>query len=389
MSRFRSASWRLGANLALALGSAVVALVLAEAFLRFQEPYFRLTGDRAEWALGRYQGHSVWHHWVRPNRLTGVVSLHAATNPDPIIYRSNSLGCRDDREFASPASQGTYRIVVLGDSFTEGYHREEGFAGVLERRLNESGHLLRYEVINCGTSSYSPTLHYLRYRHQLSELRADEVIVNIDLTDVFDDNVRYRNEVIFDEGGEPVSAGPPRFSRAMIADELRFRYYLARLVLGNPRSDAPLFTKQDLFAFHDGQIAPDSDAWQTAVDYTIGMLERLAELTRESGTALTLSMYPYREQFQSVDGGPIWHRAFEQRVAEFAADADLSFYSAWDDLAELFEQSMPLYWHNDFHFTYFGQRAWSEAFASHYLRHGAGLAAASSGHPDESRPGRY
>lgn len=358
---------RILGNALLLIVSLIVALGAAELFLQIQEPWLHLTGTRAEWALGRYSGHPIWHHWLRPNSVTGIPSINAALNPAPIVTQTNALGCKDAREFHGAAAEGTYRILVLGDSFTEGYYPEEGFAGVLERRLSAADPGQRYEVINCGTSSYSPLLHFLRYTHHLKVLEPDEVIVNIDLTDVFDDNVRYAGTTVLDADGTPRSAGPGRFSRQRIADELRFRFYLARLITGMPGRKVTTYEYDDIFAHHSGRIPPGSEVWEQHVGYTIGMLERLVDAVSASGARAMLTMYPYREQVDSIVGRPKWNRAFEMRVAAFAREKGVPFHSAFDDLVPLHAQGMPIYWADDFHFTYFGQRAWSEAFATHYI----------------------
>ena len=366
---------RLLGNVLLTLVSIIVTLGLAELFLQIQEPYLRLTGTRAEWALGRYAAHPVWHHWHRPDRVTGVPSFAPQANPEPIITRVNALGCKEDREFEGPAPAGVRRILVLGDSFTEGYYPEDGFAGVLERRLNELDTGLRHEVINCGTSSYSPLLHYLRFTGQLASLAPDEVIVNIDLTDVFDDNVRYREGTVFDAAGVPVSAGPRRFSWALIMNDLRYRFYLVRLVAGTPVGQIRTYTYDEIFQHHNGTLEPGTSTWEEHVAFTLELLERLIDAVAAAGGRTTLTMYPYREQIDSTHVNPPWHRAFETRMAEMAERKGTAFYSAFEDLRALHESGVALYWSNDFHYSYTGQRAWSESFADYYIAANADTAA--------------
>ena len=96
----------------------------------------------------------------------------------------------------------------MGDSFTEGYYQDTTFAAVLERSLYQAGGPVLHEVVNCGTSSYSPLLHYLRYKHHLSRYNPDVLILNLDLTDIFDDNQRYAKTVRLAPDGEPLEALP-------------------------------------------------------------------------------------------------------------------------------------------------------------------------------------
>ncbi len=78
-------------------------------------------------------------------------------------YRYNRDGFRGpDRPYLKPA--GTRRIVVLGDSFMEGYQfgDDELMTAKLEAMLNENG--ARNEVINIGISGWGTAQEYLAYR---------------------------------------------------------------------------------------------------------------------------------------------------------------------------------------------------------------------------------
>lgn len=68
----------------------------------------------------------------------------------------NSRGLRDDRDVNYEKPPGTFRILVLGDSFAEAIQVdfEETFCRVLERRLNEEYDDVEFEVINGGVGSY-------------------------------------------------------------------------------------------------------------------------------------------------------------------------------------------------------------------------------------------
>src|SRR4029453_17992017 len=99
---------------------------------------------------------------------------------------TNSFGLRS-AEVAVPKPAGTFRILLLGDSFTFGFRAadEMVFARKLEQRLRADG-FLSVEVVNAGVLSYCPLLEYLQYRHQLHALEPDLVILNFDMSDVQD-----------------------------------------------------------------------------------------------------------------------------------------------------------------------------------------------------------
>src|SRR6266540_1386201 len=82
-------------------GTLTLAEVGVRAALRggyFDKPHRYMTSD------------PVLHHRARPDLSTTVSGTPFSTN---------SLGLRD-REYASPKPSGTFRILMLGDSFTEG-----------------------------------------------------------------------------------------------------------------------------------------------------------------------------------------------------------------------------------------------------------------------------
>ena len=76
-------------------------VLLAEVLLRFQPP-------RAGRACA--VSDPVLHHRLRPNCDKTISGVR---------FTTNSLGLRD-REYAIPKPSGTFRILMLGDSFTEG-----------------------------------------------------------------------------------------------------------------------------------------------------------------------------------------------------------------------------------------------------------------------------
>jgi hypothetical protein len=81
----------------------------------------------------------------------GIESIDgiAQRKPFAVEYRYNSLRFRD-REFG-PKPPGVTRVLVLGDSFTEGQgiKQDDIYPRLVERHLNASGPG-RFEVLNCG-----------------------------------------------------------------------------------------------------------------------------------------------------------------------------------------------------------------------------------------------
>jgi lysophospholipase L1-like esterase len=123
--------------------------------------------------------HPYFHHSLLPMRKQ-------ATAWGPINYEmsTNSLGFRDFKPREMPLQSDKYRLLLMGDSHTEGVGVAyiESFAGTLQQSLKEEG----IEVLNASAVSYSPKLYYLKTRYLLEELHLDfdALYVFLDISDV-------------------------------------------------------------------------------------------------------------------------------------------------------------------------------------------------------------
>ncbi|MCC7104944.1 MAG: hypothetical protein IT307_07355 [Chloroflexi bacterium] len=95
-------------------------------------------------------------------------------------FRTNNLGLRRDEPTLDDKPAGVFRVLVLGDSQTDGYlENAASFSTLLEAwlrpRLEPLG--LRPEVLNAGVAGYSPAQEYLWYDVHGAELKPDLVIL--------------------------------------------------------------------------------------------------------------------------------------------------------------------------------------------------------------------
>jgi hypothetical protein len=99
---------------------------------------------------------------------------------DSYEFVTNSLGFRDERIRDVPLVDARPRILVLGDSFTEGkISWRDRYVGRIAALFPQ------YEFLNGGVSSYSPSNYYNVARTLLAAgYDIDEVIVFIDISDV-------------------------------------------------------------------------------------------------------------------------------------------------------------------------------------------------------------
>lgn len=124
----------------------------------------------------------VFDHGLRPNcAWKDRYGVYEAP------YFSNSLGFRDSRIRDVPLTSGRPRILLIGDSFTDGVGVpwEETFAGYLEQALAPRG----IEVLNAGCNSYTPILSKIKIRHLVEKvgLQFDQVFLFLDMSDVKDE----------------------------------------------------------------------------------------------------------------------------------------------------------------------------------------------------------
>lgn len=83
-----------------------------------------------------------------------------------VLIQINSLGLRGP-EYGYEKPAGTRRVLILGDSFAEGYYVDEADTAraVLEKRLN-TGACAGWQVVNGGTIAYSTDQEYLFFREE-------------------------------------------------------------------------------------------------------------------------------------------------------------------------------------------------------------------------------
>jgi lysophospholipase L1-like esterase len=157
--------------------------------------------------------------------VSGIEAV-AASHPFAVEYRYNSLGFRDVE--IGPKREGVRRVLVLGDSFTEGegVAEPDAYPQVLERMLDarQPG---GWEVRNCGRRGADFPRLYERFE-ALLPLSPNVVIYGMVLNDAdqspeFRARQRYLDDWILDRRQEieGVPPAPPR-SRllAFVADRV-------------------------------------------------------------------------------------------------------------------------------------------------------------------------
>ena len=240
------------------------------------------------------QADSRFHHSLRENVEYGQARFGPLTYP----VRTNSLGCRDRvvRE-VSPAKRTKGRLLLLGDSFTEGVGCawEETFSGMLQAGLGED-----WEVLNGGVASYSPAFYLCRADDLLFTrgIEVDEVLVFLDMGDIRD-VLRFGLD---EQRPYSVTWGPTLLdervkafigTHTVLLHALRYGLRVARLAV-SPDPEVSVFDAPN------GLWADNERVWrevgQPGLEQAARYLDLLAALLKEKGVALTVVVYPYPVQ---------------------------------------------------------------------------------------------
>jgi hypothetical protein len=127
---------------------------------------------------------AIRHHALEPN-----CSCDRHWGRESYPFATNSLGFRDENIRQVPLSGVRPRILVLGDSFTEGMSSwADSYVGQVAARLPQ------YEFLNGAVESYSPSNYFNVARALLEKgVKFDEVVVFIDMSDAQDEAAFYRD----------------------------------------------------------------------------------------------------------------------------------------------------------------------------------------------------
>lgn len=104
-----------------------------------------------------------------------------------ISANANSMGLRD-REFSLKKPAGTFRILVIGDSFTVGANvrEEQTYAKALERKLRDAWGP-NIEVVNSGVGGWNPPQYEAYYEHYGYQFEPDLILIGFFVgNDAFD-----------------------------------------------------------------------------------------------------------------------------------------------------------------------------------------------------------
>jgi lysophospholipase L1-like esterase len=165
--------------------------------------HWQINKENRNYLNGQRQ-EKVWYKLNYP----GIPWTHST--PEFIqVHNINSSGCRDG-EFSINKEPDEYRIIALGDSYTQGVGAPEDstYADFLERDLSPQFPDKKIVVYNAGNSGSDPFFEYMVLRDKLMIYSPDLVIVAINSSDLQDVSIRGGMERFKPDGTVQYRKGP-------------------------------------------------------------------------------------------------------------------------------------------------------------------------------------
>ncbi|MAH84628.1 MAG: hypothetical protein CBB68_09885 [Rhodospirillaceae bacterium TMED8] len=139
------------------------AIVIELHLIPADSPNYKTPGERPFW-VDRNPHFGMWHE-----AETEYIHTKSCFS---VTYRTNTFGARDRQR---DKMGNLPRVLMLGDSFTEGYglKREDRTSDILESQT-------KVEHLNFGTSGhFGPTQYWLLYKHLGLKFNHNLVIINL------------------------------------------------------------------------------------------------------------------------------------------------------------------------------------------------------------------
>jgi hypothetical protein len=122
-------------------------------------------------------------------KIPNLSTTRSTAGKPPVSYRINSKGIRGP-EYPYKKSDNEYRILMLGDSFAEGFMVEfdDLFSEVLKSRLNRMRMNNQLEIINSGTSGWSTDQELLYFQSEGRKYNPNLIILMF-----YENDIAYNN----------------------------------------------------------------------------------------------------------------------------------------------------------------------------------------------------
>lgn len=174
--------------------SLIITLLILEGAARLLHHFQRLKAEQTDYLVIFQQDDALeWSHV--PN-----TEITITTEDGDVFIAINEYGLRDNPyPYEKPGN--TFRILILGDSFTEALqvNLEDTFHALIEDRLNnELNDTFQYEVISAGIAAYGTTRSMVFYEQEGYKYQPDLVLLAFYMgNDVRDDHPALAQQEVF------------------------------------------------------------------------------------------------------------------------------------------------------------------------------------------------
>jgi len=254
---------------------------------------------------------SIYHHGL-------VKNIHyekAEWGGVDYLVDTNSLGFKDSRVRSIPMNSKNKRIIIIGDSFTEGVgiKFENTFTGLLQKEFSSQN----IEVLNAAVTSYSPIIYYrkIKYLIETLGLKFDSVVVLIDLSDIEDEALGYQ----FDADENVISQGsaanlgaanltPSNQKKAPLSVKeffTQYTYFLGRLrnlsalLKAKTRSWERALNKRRALWTTDQKLY--TEYGEKGLHIAAKHMQQLKKLLDSYKISLSIAVYPWPDQIAKND----------------------------------------------------------------------------------------
>lgn len=377
-----------------------VFLFALELAVRFLIPVPRVSMAAPAGQEGYTLPHPVLNHVWRPN-FSYEHQEHVERGYGPWRVSFNSQGWLESYDVSLEKPAGVFRIFYVGDSFTETPAPiEESVPNLVEKKLSGlfERNALRVEVVNTGTGGYSTMIYYLLIKHYLLNYSPDLVVVNLDMTDVFEDFL-YRATAVYDSEGELMAVRPghplkEKYRRTKAGlEKIHYREKifgfltahsrLAWFAAAGVRRVKEQFRGQEIpKALQRGrkQTKPDvgmfdwcaldwSAKTEENVRFSMETLRSILRLAKARGVKIAVTAVPHKEHFLK-EGDPKRYslRPLEE-VRKVSEEEGIPYLDSFGGLRGRIGDQSPdaFYIPGDMHFNHVGNESWSEIHSGFLL----------------------
>ena len=309
--------------------------------------------------------HDVYHHGLKANvKMENVKGFEGyytfCTDNHGFRYKCDTKSRGKDFDYA-----------FMGDSFTEGssVSYNDSFVGIFDKTTNK-------KVANLGVVSYAPKIYLSKLNYLLEKgYTFNHVIIPIDISDLYDDNVSYRlnkNYIVTDnyERGEKLKLR--RFLRKNFPFTNFYMFVIKNLNQvgyspNNLNDNEPIFHKDAILKskwtystneFIDGYWSNIDSAQKEMIE----TMSKVHQLLDKRAIPLSIVIYPWPQQLENdVEKSKhvlMWRKFCEGKCSNFI-NLFPYFFNAKKENGYL-ETYKRYYWWNDIHFNKEGNKVMAE-----------------------------